>query len=172
VTTLLLVRHGETDWNAAGRLQGQTDAPLNEHGRRQAATVAGRLAGDGVAAVYTSDLVRAKETAEIIGATLRLGVVVDPDLRERDWGSWEGLTAAERERVEFVGEPQEAHRERVLRAMHRIAERHPAQRVVVVTHGGSMRRVQAAILGVALPVVENCHVWGCVHEGGAWRQLD
>jgi 2,3-bisphosphoglycerate-dependent phosphoglycerate mutase len=67
MTTLLLVRHGETDWNASGRLQGHTDQVLNDLGRRQAVELADRLANDGVAALYASDLARARETAEILG---------------------------------------------------------------------------------------------------------
>src|SRR3954451_10202115 len=104
MTRLLFVRHGETDWNAEGRLQGHTDRALNEYGRRQAHELADRLVGDGVAAIYASDLARAKEAAEIIAARLDLPVVVDPDLRERNWGNWEGLVPSERDAIEFVGE--------------------------------------------------------------------
>jgi broad specificity phosphatase PhoE len=172
VTTLLLVRHGETDWNADGRLQGQTDRPLSEFGRRQARQLADELAGEELEAIYASDLSRARETAEIIGERLGLPTVLDPDLREKDWGTWEGLTAVERDRVEFVGESTEAHQERTLHALRRIAERHPGGRVLVVTHGGSMRRVQTASLGLALPVVENCGRWLCAWENGSVRALD
>jgi broad specificity phosphatase PhoE len=161
VTVLLLVRHGETDWNAEGRLQGHTDRPLNDYGRTQAKALADRLAGEGADAIYTSDLVRAKATAEIIGERLGLTVVVDPDLREKDWGTWEGLTGDERVHVEFEGESTEDHRDRVMGAVRRIVARHPAQRVVVVTHGGSLRRIQTAVNGVAEPVIENCAVWSC-----------
>jgi broad specificity phosphatase PhoE len=172
MATLLLVRHGETDWNASGRLQGHTDQPLNDYGRRQAAKLAAQLETGDVAAIYASDLSRAKETAEILGARLGLPVVLDPDLRERNWGSWEGLTPTERDAVTFEGEAPEQHRDRMLQAVHRIAERHPGERVVVVTHGGSMRRIQAAVMGIALPVVANCETWGCVHEDGAFRPID
>jgi broad specificity phosphatase PhoE len=173
VTTLLLVRHGETDWNAEGRLQGQTDRPLSEFGRRQARQLAEELADDAFEAVYASDLARARETAEIVGTRLGLPVVLDPDLREKDWGNWEGLTAVERDRVEFVGESTEAHQERILRALRRISERHPGEgRILVVTHGGSMRRAQTAALGMALPVVENCGRWLCACENGAFRPLE
>ena len=161
MTTLFLVRHGETDWNAEGRLQGHTDRPLNDYGRTQAKELADRLAGEGADAIDTSDLIRAKATAEIIGERLGLTVVVDPDLREKDWGSWEGLTGDERVHVEFEGESTEDHRDRVMGALRRIVARRPAQRVVVVTHGGSLRRIQAAVNGVAEPVVENCAVWSC-----------
>jgi broad specificity phosphatase PhoE len=173
VTTLLLVRHGETDWNADGRLQGQTDRPLSEFGRRQARRLADELADEGLEAIYSSDLVRARETAEIVAGPLGLPVNLDPDLREKDWGTWEGLTAVERDHVEFVGESTEAHQERILRALRRISREHDDRgRVLVVTHGGSMRRVQTAALGMALPVVENCGRWVCACENGAFRALD
>jgi probable phosphoglycerate mutase len=170
VTTLLLVRHGETDWNADGLLQGHTDRPLSDFGRRQARQLAEELEGEPFDAIYASDLARARETAEIAGERLGLPVAVDADLREKDWGTWEGLTAVERDRVEFVGESTEAHQERMLRALRRIAERHPGDgSVLVVTHGGSMRRVQTAALGIALPVVENCGRWLCSYENGSFR---
>jgi broad specificity phosphatase PhoE len=178
VTTLLLVRHGETDWNADGRLQGQTDRPLSDFGRRQARELGEQLKSEELeseklVAIYSSDLARARETAEIVGERLGLPVVLDPDLREKDWGTWEGLTAVERDRVEFVGESTEVHQERMLQALRRIAELHPGDdRVLVVTHGGSMRRVQTAALGLALPVVENCGRWICACEQGAFRALD
>jgi broad specificity phosphatase PhoE len=172
VTTLLLVRHGETDWNAEGRLQGHTDRPLNDFGRRQAAALAERLADDGVDAVYASDLARARETAEILADRLGLPVVTDPDLRERNWGNWEGLTGSERDRVEYAGEEREAHGERVIRAVRRIAEQHPGERIVIVTHGGSLRRIQVAAYGMALPVIENCSVWPVAHEDGTFRPID
>jgi 2,3-bisphosphoglycerate-dependent phosphoglycerate mutase len=166
---LLLVRHGETDWNADGRLQGQTDRPLSAFGRRQAR----QLADEQLEAIYASDLSRARETAEIVGERLELPVVLDPDLREKDWGTWEGLTAVERDRVEFAGESTEEHQERILGALRRISERHPgAGRVLVVTHGGSIRRVQTATLGWALPVVENCSRWLCAYENGSFLALD
>jgi broad specificity phosphatase PhoE len=172
VTTLLLVRHGETDWNAEGRLQGHTDRPLSEFGRRQARQLAEELADEPLDAIYASDLARARQTAEIVGERLDLPIVLDPELREKDWGTWEGLAAVERDRVEFVGESTEAHQERILRALERIAEQHPAGHVLVVTHGGSMRRVQTAAMGMAMPVVENCGRWLCAWENGKFRAVD
>jgi broad specificity phosphatase PhoE len=173
VTTLLLVRHGETDWNADGRLQGHTDRPLSDYGRRQARLLAGELEAEKLEAIYSSDLDRARETAEVVGERLGLPVELDPDLREKDWGNWEGLTLVERDRVEFVGESTEVHAERTLRALRRIAERHlDESRVLVVTHGGSVRRVQVAAMGLALPVIENCGRWVCSCENGSFRAVD
>jgi probable phosphoglycerate mutase len=172
MTTLLLVRHGETDWNAEGKLQGHTDRPLNDYGRRQARALADRLAEESIEAIYASDLSRARETAEILGEKLGLPVAVDPDLREKNWGNWEGLTSEERLHIEFEGETSAAHRERTLRSVQRIVESHPDGQVVVVTHGGSLRRIQAAVSGFAPPVIENCAVWAVAHEDGRFRPID
>jgi probable phosphoglycerate mutase len=169
MTELILVRHGETDWNAEGRLQGHTDRSLSDYGRDQARRLAEELAGETFDAIYASDLARARETAELVGGRLHLAVAVDPDLREKDWGTWEGLTSTERLDVELVGESIEHHTERMLAALGRIAAKHPYGRVLVVTHGGSMRRVQTEALGFALPVVENCGQWECAWENGIFR---
>jgi probable phosphoglycerate mutase len=172
MTELLLVRHGETDWNADGRLQGHTDRPLSDYGRAQALRLGEELAGEEFAAIYASDLARARETAAIVGARLHLPVVLDPDLREKDWGTWEGLTSMERVGVELVGESTEQHQRRMLAALGRIAATHPSDRILVVTHGGSMRRVQTAVLGFALPVVENCGSWACAWRNGVAVPVD
>lgn len=93
---LLLVRHGESTWNVAGRMQGQTASPvLTDRGRRQAGEVGARLLALGAARLLTSDLVRAWQTAAIIGRTLRLEPETDPLLRERHYGTWQGRNSAE-----------------------------------------------------------------------------
>jgi probable phosphoglycerate mutase len=151
-TRILLVRHGETDWNATGRIQGHRDAPLNAAGREQARRAARRLAGEPVRALYSSDLARAFETATIIGQSLRLTVVTSPRLRERLYGAWEGLTSAEiqarypeqftewRARSTDFAPPQGETRTqlltRALAELQTIARRHAREMVVVVTHGG------------------------------------
>src|SRR5437870_10210961 len=94
MTTLLLVRHGETDWNRDGGWQGGSDTRLNDLGREQARALADELDGN-IDVVYSSDLARARETADIVAAKLQLEVRVDPRLRERSFGSWEGLTTLE-----------------------------------------------------------------------------
>ncbi|MPZ63179.1 MAG: histidine phosphatase family protein [Propionibacteriales bacterium] len=100
MTELLLVRHGESTWNAAGRVQGQTASPeLTDLGRRQAAAVAAKLLGRGPRRLLTSDLVRARQSAEIIGKALRLEPEADPLLRERHYGAWQGMNIADAVRV-------------------------------------------------------------------------
>src|SRR5437763_16473885 len=108
MTMLLLVRHGETDWNAERRWQGHADVPLNEHGRSQAKLLADELAGErALDAIYVSDLSRARETADIVGTRLGLPVVLARDLREIEVGSREGLTGDEVGDLPWDGEPHE-----------------------------------------------------------------
>lgn len=161
MATLLLVRHGETDWNLTHRWQGHTGPPLNETGRRQALDFAARLSDIG--AIYSSDTERAKETAEIVADCLGLPVATDPRLREVNFGEWEGLTRREID-LRYTGaftrweagerplpagvEADEAMAERVLHALREIAEGHPDDRVLVVTSGGPIRAVQAHLRGV------------------------
>ena len=94
-TTIVLVRHGETDWNRESRFQGHADTPLNEAGRAQSRDLAERLVAEQVTALYTSPLRRAAETAAIVGERLGLPVRTSEPMREIDVGSWEGLTVDE-----------------------------------------------------------------------------
>jgi broad specificity phosphatase PhoE len=144
-TRVLLVRHGQSEWNAEGRWQGQADPPLTDLGRLQAREAARALGT--VDAVWASDLQRAVETATIIADQLGVGpVVVDPDLRERDAGEFSGLTRPEIA-ARFPGylddgrrppgwEPDESLVARALRALHAIAAEVPGGDVLVITHGG------------------------------------
>jgi len=165
VTTLILVRHGETDWNRDGRWQGHADAPLNDRGREQGRALANELAGEDIAAVYSSDLARARETAEIMAARLGGPVSVDRRLREVDVGGWSGLTMDEIEarfpeeitrwRAEDPhhafdgGESYSAMGERVVAALEEIAANHPDGQVLVVLHGGPIRAVLAHSAGIS-----------------------
>ena len=162
MTTILLARHGESDWNHAKRWQGHADRPLTERGRQQAYELAARLEETELDAVYTSDLRRARETGEVVAAVHGLSVRELPALREVDVGSWSGLTRAEAaarfpdayRRWEAGGEgwddgeTYEQLAERVVGAVKRIAGDHPGERVLVVTHGGSIRAVHADALGL------------------------
>jgi len=162
VTTILLARHGESDWNRSQRWQGFADRPLTDLGRRQAAELAARLKETELDTIYSSDLRRARETAEIVARSKGLEVHATPDLREVDVGSWSGLTRAEAE-AQFPegyarwlgggegwkdGETYEQMSERVVPAVQRIAALHDDRRVLVVAHGGSIRAVHAAALGL------------------------
>lgn len=151
-TRIILVRHGETDWNATGRLQGHSDTPLNDVGRGQAQRVAARLATEPVQAIYSSDLARSYETAAFIAQAIRVGIATSPALRERCYGTWEGLTPAEIQarypeqfaewrsgRMDFAppgGETRNQVLVRALMELQAIASRYRGETVVVVTHGG------------------------------------
>lgn len=172
MTTIILARHGETEWNREGRFQGHADPSLNDLGRDQAAALAESLSDEPLDAVYTSDLRRASETAEIVGARVRVPVERETGLREIDVGSWQGLTRTEIGGREWDGESYDEHRTRVLEALTAIASRHPGGRVLVVSHGGTLRRVQEAVLGKGLPVIEHCGVWQVGLEDGKLRRLD
>ena len=193
MTELLLIRHGETDWNRERRFQGHADPPLNEAGREQARELAGLLAGEQSEAVYSSDLRRARETAEILAARLDAEVVALRELREIDVGSWQGLTWPEIEERHpdgaerwhrdghgwESGETYEALGERIVAALRSIAARHPGQRVLVVGHGGTVRATRAFVEGVSVvesrgrsPAIGNCEVFRVVTEDGTWRGLD
>ena len=168
-TRILLARHGETDWNRIGRWQGHADPPLNETGRQQAAELAEQLAGDSLAAVYASDLQRASETARVIGDRLGLPVVQDAGLREIDVGSWSGLTRSEVEErfpdgfarwrageIGHDGETREQLTDRVVASVERIADAHPEETVLVVTHGGAIRALRRHAAGDPGDGIENC----------------
>jgi glucosyl-3-phosphoglycerate phosphatase len=193
VTTLLLVRHGETDWNRDGRWQGGSDTRLNDLGREQARELAEQLDGS-IDVVYSSDLARARETAEIVAAKLGLEVRVDPRLRERGFGSWEGLTTDEIEEQfadshkrwiagEGAGaddaETFEDFSARVNEFLADVLRLHPGEEVLVISHGGSIRVIHALAAGVdyvrdhrLIPGVPNCAVARYVAREGKLTPLD
>jgi broad specificity phosphatase PhoE len=179
MTTILLARHGETDWNVQRRWQGHTDTPLNDTGRAQARALAGELAGEGIDAVYSSDLMRAHETARLVAEPRGLSVTAIRDLRERSFGSIEGLTTDEiQERHPGMelpwgdGETREEMAERVLAAIRRIAEAHPESRVLIVSHGGPLRAVLVHCGVDGVDRIENCHVVRVQIEDGVLRGVD
>ena len=192
VTTLLLARHGETDWNHARRWQGHADRPLTERGRAQAASLAERLADIALDAVYASDLQRARETAVVVAAKQGLEVIELPDLREVDVGSWQGLTREEAE-ARFPdgyqrwlaggtgwddGETYEQMSARVIAAVERIAAARDGGRFLIVSHGGPIRAIHAAALGLGVdayrrirPVEPNARLSAVCVEDGALTEL-
>jgi broad specificity phosphatase PhoE len=148
---LILIRHGETDWNLEGRWQGQTDVPLNARGLAQAEQVAADLAWRGLTAIYSSDLSRARQTAEAVARASGLKVHLEPRLREICQGEWEGKLIAEidgqneawlQQRLEnplnFAapgGETSLQVQRRVVAATENILRRHPDGVTAVVSHG-------------------------------------
>ena len=175
MTTLIFVRHGETDWNAQHRWQGHSDTRLNDVGREQARRLAEEL--ETVDAVYSSDLARARETAEILAARLSLEVRLDPRLRERGFGAWEGMTMNEIEssfpeeqarwragNAAGVGEESfEAFATRVGSFIEEVSRRHDGEAILVVAHGGTIRVAHAVATGLdyvrdhqSIPAVANC----------------
>lgn len=153
---LLLVRHGETEWNQENRWQGQADVPLSEAGREQARRLAQRFLAEGrqVQAIYTSDLLRAAHTAEILGEALRMTPTPDISWREMHIGVWSGLTTAEvvaRYATEWErlragedlprggGETFAQFQERIIRSVQRLVEKHSGEHIAIITHGGAVR---------------------------------
>ncbi len=168
MTSLYLVRHGETDWNAQRRIQGSTDIPLNQVGREQAETTGELLARRSWDGLFSSPLSRARETASIIGANIDIrDIEIIDAIAERNYGEAEGLDWEEIERM-FPGDTpvpgRETHAEvaeRVMPALLTLARRHPAQSLVVVTHGGVIR----SVLGVVDPGVSHGRISnGSVHS--------
>jgi 2,3-bisphosphoglycerate-dependent phosphoglycerate mutase len=159
-TKLLLIRHGETAWNAEHRIQGQLDIPLSPLGVLQSARLAECLANEPIDAVYSSGQSRAWLTAAPLAARLGLNVIAEPRLRERSFGIFEGLTLdeiAERYPPEFKkwrerdpawrpegGESGQQLIDRVLSAVSEIGTKHPSQTVVLVSHGGVLDVVYRA----------------------------
>lgn len=154
MTRILLVRHGQSTWNADGRWQGRADPPLSDLGRRQAEVAGDTLAELGITRVVASPLVRAHETATIIGAALGLPVEPDARLQERDAGEWTGKT---RDEIEagwpgFLAggerpagfETDDVLHERALAAIGDVAVR-AEEPVVVISHGGLIRVVERAL---------------------------
>ncbi|MFI1988415.1 histidine phosphatase family protein [Actinoplanes sp. NPDC020271] len=188
---LIVWRHGNTDWNAAGRFQGQADVPLNDLGRRQAAQAARALAGLRPAAIVSSDLRRAADTAAALSAVTGLTVGHDERLRERFFGEWQGLTGAEiearhptemrrwRAGEDVVGEGVETLDDlgkRMNDAFLDASALAPGGVVVVTTHGAAARQGLAHLLGWpatavrTLRALRNCHwvelTWD---EGPGWQ---
>jgi broad specificity phosphatase PhoE len=179
-----LTRHGETDWNCEGRWQGHTDIPLNDTGRAQALRVAESLRAAGLSALVSSDLLRARETAEIVAAALGLDLAyVDADLRERTFGVFEGLTRVECEQLHPEAwrawveeqrpakgvEPPSIVAARVRAAIERAAERiaNDGAPVLVVTHGGALRSLVHAVTGAPVGPIANGAIWRIEWDAGA-----
>ena len=187
LVTLVVWRHGLTTYNLERRFQGQSDVPLNDVGRAQAAEAARYLAAMRPSAIFSSDLSRASATADALARLTRLPVLLDKDLRERAGGSWEGLTAAEiaeRYPVERLtwsapdGESAVAVADRASAALERIADGlADGSLAVVVGHGAALGLAIARLLGIppeprVLGPFGNCHWSVLTRWGTRWRLLE
>jgi probable phosphoglycerate mutase len=170
VTEIILIRHGETDWNAEKRLQGHLDTPLNAEGQRQAAALGHVLRDEAIDAIFASDLQRAIKTAEAIAEPHRMQVTIDAGLRERGFGAFEGLLRTEMAVAypeafaalqardidacypagKNVAETLRDFSTRVMQTMTRLATTGQHKKIVMVTHGGVLDCVYRASKGIAL----------------------
>jgi len=177
LTRILLSRHGETEWNAVRRVQGWTDIPLSTKGQAQAQALACRLSTTPLAAIYSSDLSRAAETAAPAAARHGLAVQMTPGLREKGFGDWEGLTQADLERgysdlwhryhierdqgvLVPGGETFLQVQERMTAVLGRVLAAHPGleETVLLVGHGGSGRMLILEALQVGLALLPRLHL--------------
>lgn len=193
MTEIILARHGETDWNRESRFQGHADPPLNDLGREQASELAKTLTDQDVAAIYSSPLRRALETAQVIAALRGLDAAPVEGLREVDVGSWQGLTRDEVEQrfpeqfrrwLDYGqgwddGESYEEMGSRATAALLELAADNDEKRIVAVTHGGPIRAVLARASGIDHsearrrgPVIGNCFVARFAVQDGDFRRLD
>jgi probable phosphoglycerate mutase len=174
VTELLFIRHGETDWNRLQRFQGQIDVPLNEAGERQAARLAARLAAERHDAFYSSDLLRARQTAAPLASAWGLEPTAHAGLREQSFGVLEGLdvpTIKERHpdlwarwlehEGDFAlpgGESLQQFHRRVLDTVRDLAARHAGARLALVTHGGVLDMLWRTAMGLPIAGLRTCEI--------------
>jgi len=186
-TTLYMIRHGETDHNASGRMQGWLDIPLNAMGMHQATILAHRFRGKTLAAVYASPLMRAAETGRAVAEAVDVPIRMDERLREYNMGDWSGLTIDEIVRgepnfsahgpIEIPvpnGESAQQMHARVSSFLNSVIEQHAGQRAVAVSHGGTLAMMVATMLG--MPVLRrqpfsfgNTSIAKAEYSHGHWR---
>jgi broad specificity phosphatase PhoE len=175
MTHITLIRHGETDWNLSGRWQGFAPVPLNAHGIAQVQKAASSLKTAGISRIVSSDLLRARQTADIIAQTLAVPVELDARWREVDLGRWQGLTVAEIrtwdqaayqayeaqpyiERVFPDGETKRQHLARTRTGLEAIVHSYPQEHILAATHIGSIRCVVYHVTGESIDLLGNCFV--------------
>ena len=188
MTRLVLLRHGITEWNAAGRYQGQTDVALSDEGVAQARAVAPAIAAMSPDALWTSDLARAATTAAYVAAACEVPVTADPRLRERDVGVFGGMTPEQirashpDDAEEFFGggAPLDTESEQDVEARMTEALRDLGRSVgargsaVAISHGWAIRMAVTSLVGAsptALHGLDNCGWAELVHRGGHWSLL-
>jgi broad specificity phosphatase PhoE len=191
-TRILLIRHGETAWNADGRWQGHAPVPLNDAGLEQSRLLGHYLAerGPRLDALYSSDLKRAMQTAQAIAAPLQMDARPEPGLRELDLGEWQGLTREEAEAwdgeryARFAadrmvvplpnGESWEDVKARARAAFDTLAARHTGQTIALVSHGGAIGRLIESLFGpIERPTLTNTSITVVEQAapGAPWEML-
>ncbi len=176
-TEILLIRHGETEWNLSGRWQGHADSNLSDRGVAQARSLSKRMMSEKVDFVYVSDLGRARHTARLIGDSSEWSYNLMPELRERDLGVLEGLTAEEmvlkqpdayrsfrKDGPDYQPPGGESFRqfyERCAAAIEVLVERHPGKKIVAVTHGGVLGALFRYVLDIPLDSERNFLLLNC-----------
>ena len=189
---IYVVRHGATDWNKSGRIQGQLDTPLNAEGRNQAALAAQPLQEVNATALYCSDLLRTYETAQIIGRAAGIQVIQKPGLREMHFGQWQGLTsqqirerdpeiyAARLERPHAVpppdGETWRHFYQRSIQAVQQILHTSDAERLIIATHRGVCTVLGLEALGLGYRGErtfgnDNCAIHTIAIEDEQWEAI-
>jgi probable phosphoglycerate mutase len=191
MTELIFIRHGETQWNIEGRVMGQLDSPLSRRGEKQALAIARRLSRIQIAALYSSDLGRALQTANAIANKFNIAVRLDKSLRERNMGVFQGLTRKEKKAqyaqvwkeskaigADYIipggGESRNQRLARSIEVMNRLADNHPHETIVVVSHDGILRGFLGHILSLdvsseARIVRANASYNSFLKEDGQWR---
>ncbi len=192
MTEIILIRHGETEWNLTGRWQGHADSPLSAMGVCQAQALSERMGKEDVDAVYASDLERAQHTARLAGSLANWTFTLMPELRERDLGVLEGLTTDEmlvKQPAVYQsflhngpdyqppgGESFTQFSKRCSAAIEHLASEHPTGKIAVVTHGGVLGAIFRYVLNIALDaernfVLLNCSINRIQKEDGRWNLL-
>lgn len=183
MTRLILIRHGETDWNIEGRWQGQSDVLMNERGKAQVKAMTSQITDINIAAIYSSDLARARDTAEILGREIGMTVNIDPRLREIHQGKWEGMLASgiqtryarefqRRNKDPFSvsppgGETALEVKERITDFMNETIRNHPKGTVAVVTHG--------FVIAISLVIYRKLplqNIWNLIPGNATWTDLE
>jgi len=166
MTEVTFIRHGQTEWNTEKREMGHLDSPLTKKGEKQAAALAERLKGHKFSALYSSDLGRALHTAQYISTAVNLPIITDEELRERNMGIFQGHTRKEmaklypfewkqynsEDKFDYIipqGESQRQRYERSIRVFNRLADQHPKEKIVMVSHGGILRGIFEYVLNIA-----------------------
>ncbi|AVM23222.1 histidine phosphatase family protein [Bacillus pumilus] len=181
MTTICLVRHGETDWNAAKRIQGRTDIPLNDTGKWQAEQTGLYLKDAHWDVVISSPLTRAKETAHLILKHINAPLVIMEDFIERDYGDAEGMSFEERQKLfpdkQYPNmEPLEAIQDRMVEGIEKVRAAYPDQQVLIVAHGAAIHALLATLADKHLDLENTRLVNACLNyvewKDGEWKVLD